>query len=188
MKPLIPAWVTARRAAVYPVCFERARIALARFEKCRSSDALSRAFVVERAALRTMTTKSISSSSSRCPRKLSRTIRLSRLRSTARLACFLEIASPSLAWPVRPVTASTVKQRSADRWGPSNTRLKSAAESRRTARGNRLSGMRETQGAPAQGARRARPLARLAFRTLRPPRVAIRARKPWVRARLTRLG
>jgi hypothetical protein len=34
----------------------------------------------------------------------------------------------------------------------------------------------------------ARPLARRAFRTRRPPRVRIRARKPWVRARLSLLG
>jgi hypothetical protein len=33
-----------------------------------------------------------------------------------------------------------------------------------------------------------RPLARRAFKTFRPLRVAIRARKPWVRARLRRLG
>ena len=39
-----------------------------------------------------------------------------------------------------------------------------------------------------QGVRRARPLARRACRTLRPLRVALRARKPWVRARLMRLG
>ena len=40
----------------------------------------------------------------------------------------------------------------------------------------------------AQGIRRARPLARRALRTLRPLRVALRARKPWVRARFRRLG
>jgi hypothetical protein len=39
-----------------------------------------------------------------------------------------------------------------------------------------------------QGVNRARPLARLAFRTLRPPRVAIRARKPCVRLRRKLLG
>lgn len=39
-----------------------------------------------------------------------------------------------------------------------------------------------------QGVSRARPLARRAWRTLRPFRVAFRARKPWVRARFTRLG
>jgi hypothetical protein len=39
-----------------------------------------------------------------------------------------------------------------------------------------------------QGVRRTRPLARRAWRTLRPFRVAFRARKPWVRARFTRLG
>ena len=41
---------------------------------------------------------------------------------------------------------------------------------------------------PNQGTRRARPLARRAFKTLRPLRVAMRARKPWVRARLSVLG
>ena len=41
---------------------------------------------------------------------------------------------------------------------------------------------------PAQGARRARPFARRALITLRPERVAIRARKPWVRARFRLLG
>lgn len=39
-----------------------------------------------------------------------------------------------------------------------------------------------------QGVRRTRPLARRALMTLRPLRVAQRARKPWVRARLRRLG
>lgn len=39
-----------------------------------------------------------------------------------------------------------------------------------------------------QGVNRARPFARRAWRTLRPLRVAMRARKPWVRARLMRLG
>lgn len=39
-----------------------------------------------------------------------------------------------------------------------------------------------------QGIRRARPLARRELRTFRPFLVALRARKPWVRARLMRLG
>lgn len=39
-----------------------------------------------------------------------------------------------------------------------------------------------------QDVSRARPLARRAFNTLRPFRVAILARKPWVRARFKRLG
>lgn len=48
---------------------------------------------------------------------------------------------------------------------------------------------RAVQLAPlAQGVRRARPLRRRDARTLRPLRVDIRARKPWVRARLMRLG
>lgn len=39
-----------------------------------------------------------------------------------------------------------------------------------------------------RGVSRARPLARRACKTLRPLRVALRARKPWVLARLRRLG
>jgi hypothetical protein len=41
---------------------------------------------------------------------------------------------------------------------------------------------------PGQGVSRARPFARRARITFRPLRVAIRERKPWVRARLMRLG
>jgi hypothetical protein len=39
-----------------------------------------------------------------------------------------------------------------------------------------------------QTVRRARPLARRRLSTRRPPRVAMRARKPWLRARLSLLG
>lgn len=49
-------------------------------------------------------------------------------------------------------------------------------------------GLRATHPDRQQGVRRTRPFARRALRTLRPPRVAERARKPWVRARLRRLG
>jgi hypothetical protein len=44
------------------------------------------------------------------------------------------------------------------------------------------------RGCRCQGVRRARPLARRALITLRPPRVAMRARKPCVRARFRQLG
>lgn len=48
---------------------------------------------------------------------------------------------------------------------------------------------RETlTAAERYGQRRARPLARRAFSTLRPPLVAMRARKPWVRLRRRLLG
>ena len=111
----------------------------ASFEKWRCNDALSWALVIERAALRAITTRSLSSSCDRWLRKLSRISRLSRFRSTARLACFLEIARPKRARPVSLLTANTVNQRSAERRGPSNTRLKSAADRRRAERGNRRS-------------------------------------------------
>ena len=38
------------------------------------------------------------------------------------------------------------------------------------------------------GVKRMRPFARRAWMTLRPLRVAMRVRNPWVRARLSRLG
>ena len=47
---------------------------------------------------------------------------------------------------------------------------------------------RNWRGLWNQTARRLRPLARRALITARPPRVFMRARKPWVRARLRLLG
>src|ERR1700752_1372702 len=44
------------------------------------------------------------------------------------------------------------------------------------------------KGGPAQALRRLRPRARRAARTLRPPAVARRARKPWRRLRTSLLG
>jgi hypothetical protein len=44
------------------------------------------------------------------------------------------------------------------------------------------------RGEQAQALRRARPLARRALKTLRPPGVLMRARKPWLRLRLITLG
>lgn len=51
-------------------------------------------------------------------------------------------------------------------------------------------GVRDADGGRdcVYGQRRLRPLARRADRILRPSAVAIRARKPWVRARLRLLG
>lgn len=48
--------------------------------------------------------------------------------------------------------------------------------------------VRLRQGGPDQTLSRARPFARRALRTWRPPLVAIRARKPWVRLRRMLLG
>lgn len=52
----------------------------------------------------------------------------------------------------------------------------------------RGSGRRAEVPCLVQGVRRTRPFARRAARTLRPLRVAFRARNPWVRARFSRLG
>ena len=48
--------------------------------------------------------------------------------------------------------------------------------------------LRRTGREVTYGVNRARPFARRRFRTRRPALVAIRARKPWVRARLILLG
>jgi len=78
-----------------------------------------------RAERRHKTTKSIPSRRLRCWRKLSRTMRFKRLRSTARRAHFFEIASPRRA-EERPLSrARTVKQLSTDLFGFAKTSRKS---------------------------------------------------------------
>jgi hypothetical protein len=61
-----------------------------------------------------------------------------------------------------------------------------ARETLRTHRGTAIGTARRR--VPGQGIRRLRPLARRADRTFRPSAVAMRARKPWVRALLRRPG
>lgn len=66
--------------------------------------------------------------------------------------------------------------------------LQQTRRTRKPMRGNRC-GLFRLPRLPAYcGVSRTRPLARRALITLRPPRVAMRARKPWLRALLRRLG
>jgi hypothetical protein len=118
-------------------------------------------------------------------RKFSRTTRLIRFRSTARGALLRLIASPSRGCWQSLALAVMVKTPLRKRFPVANVCLKSAGLSSLIDFGNGRSGERKTLN---QGVRRARPFARLALITRRPALVAIRARKPWRRARFSRLG
>lgn len=126
----------------------------------------------------------------RCIRKLSRAIRLSRFLSTARRAHFFEIAKPSRALLKPLARYRTTNPIFPVRAGRANTRLNSKALRSLFSREKRLSRKPDEPAGffRTYEDRRARPLARRALRTLRPLRVALRARYPWVLARLRRLG
>lgn len=138
-------------------------------------------------------------------------MRFSRLRPCAKRQCFFEIASPRRALPVPFAFDNTVKKASRLFPAPRNTRLKAAASGSRLVLANRwrrlfclFSGplcvsvvvarsaesyivhRRFTGG--CYGASCARPFARRLFRICRPALVAMRARNPWFRARLSLLG
>jgi len=98
------------------------------------------------------------------------------------------MAKPRRDSLVKPVLANTVKHLSDDFFGFSKTLRKSAADNKRAARGNSWLLISYILSQLIQGASRERPLARLAFSRRLPPLVAIRERKPWVRARLRVLG
>lgn len=125
----------------------------------------------------------------------SRSIRLTRLRCTAFAIFFLAITRPrrgngvSLSWANMSICWQDTLKRAF-----LNTGWKSAAPSRRSF----LLKPKSDTGSSFHEYRRwkrayyavnlARPHARRRLMTRRPPRVAIRALKPWVRARLIRLG
>jgi len=106
------------------------------FQCCDSESNISW-LLARRVASRAITTKSAAGSCG-CCRKLSLTSRFILLRSSARLACFFEIANPSrgVACPVL-VTARMVNNRSLDRIGSLKTRLNSAGFSSRARLGKR---------------------------------------------------
>ena len=142
---------------------------------------------------RPMTTMSSPPSRACVLRKLSRTWRLIRLRAVAARQFFFEIARPR-----RPCTPSlsrlrTVNHLSRLRVAFLNTRPNAAASSRRLSLRNwygELPATAEYRSAAgiAYGVSLARPLARRRASTRRPAFVAMRARKPWVRARFNVLG
>ena len=142
-----------------------------------------------------MTTTSSPANAVCCWRKDSLTILFIRFRAVARRQCFFEIASPSFACSESLSRHNTVKRLSRLRVALSNTRPKAAASRSRLSFVNRLLELLVNPGLLAAratlagyGVSRARPLARRRFRIRRPALVAMRARNPWVRARLILLG
>lgn len=86
-------------------------------------------------------------------RNQARTTRLRRLRPTARLSTFLEMAKPRRGWPCGLRAAITPNRRSPQRWPAWNTRWKSAGLSRRWERRKRpTSGLLAGEALAALGA------------------------------------
>ena len=165
----------------------------------------------ESAPRRARTIASIVGSLCCCKRKLSRATRFMQLRPTARLMCFLAMTKPKRAWSESLNRASIKKLGWEARIGASlKTQLYASAFNRRCCLLNRkwfwgegkvstifcfgsLEPCFETFKAEHLGkinyaASSLRPLARRRAKILRPPLVAIRARKPWVRLRFKTLG
>lgn len=127
--------------------------------------------------------------------------RFSRFRPTASRQCFLEMASPSLASPIGRLRHRTVNSLSWLRLGRSKTRPYSDAARSLCSVVKRscllisapVSGWKAMKAIAAwyperYGVSFARPFALRRFSTRRPAFVAMRARKPWVLARLMVLG
>ncbi len=95
--------------------------------QCFSKDFLNSIGVAASASFRARTTISILPIECCCNLKLSRTVRLTLLRSTAFLIIFFAIAKPTLGWPKLFWTAKSVKYRSVDLAGSVKTFLNSAA-------------------------------------------------------------
>jgi hypothetical protein len=143
-----------------------------------------------------ITTISRPANSTWCFRNDSRIALFIRLRPVALRQCFFETAKPSLAASSILVRDSTVNNLSRLRVAFLNTRPNAAASRSRFVLRNRwLSRLgSSTFGFVVvtlrlgYGVSCARPLARRRLITSRPAFVAMRARKPWVLARLILLG
>jgi hypothetical protein len=121
-------------------------------------------------------------------RKNSLATRFTRLRWTARRTFFFAITSPRRCTDLSLHFASSNKcWCEARESGLSNTLPKSVALSKRFSLPNLVS-VAWRVNTQLYAERRLRPLARRRFNTCLPPLVAIRARKPCVRARLSTLG
>ncbi len=143
-----------------------------------SRSARSIAESASRAAGRAVNTISQPPSEFRVKRNESRICRLMRLRATALGAAFLEMARPSRACCSPLLATVAISSRPCSRRPFSKTARNKPGFSSRAVRGNRCK-----FSSWLQSARRLRPFARRRAITLRPPTVAIRARKPWVRFR-----
>lgn len=120
-------------------------------------------------------------------RKDSRIKRFSLARSVACRTTRFGTASPSRGQSPLVSRACQVNSPTWPRRACWYTRVKSALDTSRQARGNDSSAW-PAANAANQALRRARPLARRALTIARPFLVFIRARKPWVRFRLISLG
>jgi len=138
---------------------------------------------------RTRRTRSRPFTSAAWVRKNSRARRLMRFRSTARRTQRFGTARPKRACSHPLATEMSTKGPAALRQPSAKARLNSAGRVIRWRRAKpALRGAGAMPCSRRQADSRARPLARRAFRIRRPPLVAIRARKPCVRARLILLG
>lgn len=148
-----------------------------------------------------MTTMSSPASAAWCCRNDSLTMRLILFLDVAARQCFFEMARPSRAVSVLLSMHSTVNHLSRLRVAFLKTRPNAAASNSRLLLRNRygplpgdckcLSAVVTTAFGAIElgyGVSLARPLARRRLRTRRPAFVAMRARKPCVRARLILLG
>lgn len=152
------------------------------FSQCFCKDFLNNSRGAPAASPRANTTISTLTICSLWSLKLSLAVLLMRFLATAFFIVFLAIANPSRGNGSWFGVASTVKYLSVDLIGLSKTFLKSAGVPNRNCAGKPKS------SPDNQTVNDARPLARRALMTLRPPTVAILARKPWVRTRLILLG
>lgn len=125
----------------------------------------------------TRTTMSRRGSFVRDRRKDSRTMRLTKLRFTAERTNFFPITTPSLA------VAAEFGRWSISKWMPRSALRKAKTDENSSVLLNRYS-LRKPESSPSGSAistqtpRRARPFARRARMTARPPRVRMRTRKP----------
>jgi len=136
--------------------------------------------------LRFNTTKSIPPRFPLLQRKLSLITLFIRFLSTARRVYFFDTAKPSLGEAKLVGMQSTVKHSSVVLIGRRKTDRYCAGCKSLLSRGKPAFLTNATDR--CYGVSLARPLARRALITLRPLRVAIRARNPWVRARFRVLG
>ena len=148
-----------------------------------------------------MTTMSRPASAAWCCRNDSLTMRLILFLAVAARQCFFEMARPSRALSVLLCLHSTVNHLSRLRVAFLKTRPNAAASNSRLLLRNRhgvpppncncwfaVVTIAFDAIEPGYGVSLARPLARRRLRTSRPAFVAMRARKPCVRARLILLG
>ena len=158
--------------------------------RAASSALLTPAHPAATAPLRAITTMSIGGRPAAISLKASRTHRFTRFRPVA-FATFLETVMPIRAGPLLFRMASTTRSPEVSRFPRACTNRYSPRRRSRIAFPSlmgRAMVVTFVYFVGAEGANRARPLARRLFNTARPPGVRMRWRKPYVRFRLTFFG